>query len=188
MSWVGYGVLIFRDAGLNRLSKTAERENTMATPPKYQLTKTELKTAGQRLHSLKRRIEGIKQHTEKTVEKVVRTAEVGGTAFAVGILNGKTGGVEIMGVPLELGAGLALNVLSYMGAAGKMSDHLGNVGDGALASFATMEGVKIGLQWAQKSGSPQQALPAAGTPAITKGVTLTPEEVAHAAAMAAVPR
>lgn len=161
----------------------------MPSNPKYQLTKTEMKSAGQRLHSLKRRIEGIKQHTEKTVEKVVRTAEVGGTAFAIGVLNGKTGGVEIMGVPLELGAGVALNVLSYLGAAGKMSDHLGNVGDGALASFAAMEGVKIGVQWAQKSGGAAQgALSGSGTPAITKGVTLTPEEVAHAAAMAAIPR
>lgn len=158
----------------------------MASHAKYALTKTEMKTAGQRLHSLKRRIEGIKQHTEKTVEKVIRTAEVGGTAFAVGVLNGKTGGVEIMGVPLELGAGIALNVLSYMGAAGKMSDHVGNIGDGALASFATMEGVKIGLQWAQKSGG--QQLPggaAPGLPAPAAGVGLTPAEVAHAAAVAA---
>ena len=160
----------------------------MASHPKHALTKQEMKTAGQRLHSLKRRIEGIKQHTEKTVEKVVRTAEVGGTAFAVGVLNGKTGGVEIMGVPLELGAGIALNVLSYMGAAGKMSDHVGNIGDGALASFATMEGVKIGLQWAQKSGGGQGALPggsAPGLPAPSAGVGLTPAEVAHAAAVAA---
>jgi hypothetical protein len=159
----------------------------MASNPKYQLTKTEMKTAGQRLHSLKRRIEGIKQHTERTVEKVVRTAEVGGTAFAIGVLNGKTGGVEVMGVPLELGAGIALNVLSYMGAAGKMSDHLGNVGDGAIASFATMEGVKVGLQWAAKSGGgggqmgggSKQNLPP------PQGVGLTPEEVSHAAAVSA---
>ena len=160
----------------------------MASHAKYALTKSEMKSAGQRLHSLKKRIEGIKNHTEKTVEKVIRTAEVGGTAFAIGVLNGKTGGVEIMGVPLELGAGIALNVLSYMGAAGKMSDHVGNVGDGALASFATMEGVKIGLQWAQKSGGGQSALPQgaqASLPPPTAGVGLTPAEVAAAAAHAA---
>lgn len=157
----------------------------MASHAKYALTKTEMKSAGQRLHSLKKRIEGIKNHTEKTVEKVIRTAEVGGTAFAIGVLNGKTGGVEIMGVPLELGAGIALNVLSYMGAAGKMSDHVGNVGDGALASFATMEGVKIGLQWAQKSGGGQGSLPsgaAPSLPAANAGVGLTPAEVAASVA------
>jgi hypothetical protein len=159
----------------------------MASHAKYALTKGEMKSAGQRLHSLKKRIEGIKQHTEKTVEKVIRTAEVGGTAFAIGVLNGKTGGVEIMGVPLELGAGIALNVLSYMGAAGKMSDHVGNVGDGALASFATMEGVKIGLQWAQKSGG-QGALSGGSAPALpapAAGIGLTAAEVAQAAALAA---
>lgn len=151
---------------------------------KHQLSGKELKTAGARLHALKNRIEKIKSHTEKVTEKIVRTVEVGGTAFAVGLLNGKTGGVEIMGVPLELGAGLALNVLGYMGAAGKMSDHLGNVGDGALASFAAMEGVKVGLQWKEKSGG-GGALPGGTTPALTKGVSLTPEEVEHAARMAA---
>lgn len=159
----------------------------MASHAKYALTKTEMKSAGQRLHSLKKRIEGIKQHTEKTVEKVVRTAEVGGTAFAIGVLNGKTGGVEVMGVPLELGAGIALNVLSYMGAAGKMSDHLGNVGDGAIASFATMEGVKVGLQWAAKSGGGGM-LPGGGGKALPQQsaqVSLTPEEVSHAAAVSA---
>jgi hypothetical protein len=157
----------------------------MAQPAKYALSKTELKSAGQRIHSLKKRIEGIKSHAEKVTEKIIRTAEVGGTAFAIGVLNGKTGGVEIMGVPLELGAGVALNVLSYMGAAGKMSDHLGNVGDGALSSFATMEGVKIGLQWKQKSEGGGQASSPKEIPASNKGVDLTPEEVAHAAAMAA---
>jgi hypothetical protein len=159
----------------------------MASHAKYALTKTEMKSAGQRLHSLKKRIEGIKNHTEKTVEKVIRTAEVSGTAFGIGVLNGKTGGVEIMGVPLELSAGIVLNVLSYMGAAGKMSDHVGNIGDGALASFATMEGVKIGLQWAQKSGGQSQlgGGARAGLPVGTAQTTLTPEEVAHAAAVTA---
>jgi hypothetical protein len=157
---------------------------------RHEFSKTELKALPGRLASLKNRIEKVKAHTEKVTEKIVRTAEVGGTAFAVGILNGKTGGVEVMGVPLELGAGVALNILSYMGAAGKMSDHLGNVGDGALASFATMEGVKIGLEWKKKS-EPTAPAKTETTPALpekTKGVTLTPEEVAHAAEMAAIPR
>src|SRR5277367_5738412 len=157
----------------------------MASHAKYALTKTEMKSAGQRLHSLKKRIEGIKQHTERTVEKVVRTAEVGGTAFAIGVLNGKTGGVEVMGVPLELGAGIALNVLSYMGAAGRMSDHLGNVGDGAIASFATMEGVKIGLQWAAKSGGGGGGGGQKHVSAGAQQFSLTPEEVSHAAAVSA---
>lgn len=161
----------------------------MATPAKHTLSKTEMKTAGQRLHSLKNRIEKIKQSTEKTVEKIVRTGEVSGAAFACGLLNGKTGGVEIMGVPVELGAGLALNVLSYMNAAGKASDHLGNIGDGALASYAAMEGVKVGAEWARKSngGSGAGALPATASggalPDSTRG-NLTPEEIAQAAAFA----
>lgn len=159
------------------------------------ISKSELKAMPGRLQSLKNRIEKIKTQTEKVTEKLVRTAEVGGTAFAVGILNGKTiRGVEVVGVPLELAAGVALNILSYMGAAGKMSDHLGNIGDGALAAFGTMEGVKIGLEWRKKSeggASPAKAEPAEPAkelPAPTKGVTLTPEEVAHAAEMAAIPR
>jgi hypothetical protein len=162
----------------------------LSAQKKHSFSAKELKTLPGRLQSMKNRVEKIKAHTEKVTEKIIRTAEVGGTAFAVGVLNGKTGGVEVMGVPLELGAGIALNVLSYMGAAGKMSDHLGNVGDGALSAFATMEGVKIGLTWAQKSEPAKQVgAPKPGAlPASPTGVSLTPEEVEHAAAMAAIPR
>ncbi len=153
---------------------------------RIQLSNKELKTAGTRLASMQNRIKKIKESTEKTVEKVIRTGEVTAGAFGVGVMNGKTGGVELMGVPVELGAGLALNVLSYMGAAGKASDHLGNVGDGFLAGYAALEGFNIGNEWKSKSEGGQSALPARETPAITSGeVRLTPEEIAHAAAMGA---
>ncbi len=135
--------------------------------------------AQKRLETLKNRIEKVKASTEKVVEKVVRTAEVGGTAFAMGVITGKLGhDPEAFGVPLTLGAGIALNVLGYMGAAGKMSDHVGNIGDGCLAAFGVFEGVQVGAAWAAKSAAPAQI------PASTKGVGLTPEEIAHAAAMA----
>lgn len=156
--------------------------------PAHSLNKNDIKTLQGRAASISKRIEKVKAHTEKITEKIVRTAEVAGTAFAVGIMYGKTydeatqrTGIEVMGVPLELGGGLALNVLGYMGAAGKMSDHLGNIGDGMLAAFAVKEGTGIGDDWRKKSLA---AGGGSGTPATAKGSSLTPEEVAHAAAMA----
>lgn len=134
-----------------------------------------------RYEGLKKRMERFKEKAEGTTEKVVRSVEVGTMALGLGIVNGRSGSVEVMGVPLELGLGVALNVAGYFGAAGKYSDHLNNFGDGALASYLTTVGKGIGVAMAQKSalagGTPNQVTAAA------KGNSdLSPAEIAAAIA------
>lgn len=114
------------------------------------LTKADMRKAGDRIVSLQRRVESVKKKGEEIAIRVVRTAEVSGTAFGLGVIQGKTGGVEIMGVPLELAVAGAAAGLGYLGAAGKMSDHLINVGDGALAAYATTMGRGVGLGWKER--------------------------------------
>lgn len=111
----------------------------------------ELKKGYERLQSLQNRIAKFKEHAAHTTEKVVRTVEVGAAALGVGILQGRMGSVEIMGVPAELGAGLALNLLGYFGAAGKHSDHLCNFGDGALAAYLVTVGKGVGTAMKAKT-------------------------------------
>lgn len=144
------------------------------------LTTKELKSAHDRLQSLKKRIGNIKEKAEEATEKVVATAEVGAAAFAMGVINGKTGGVEIVGVPLELGAGIGLVGLGMLGVAGKASDHLHNIGTGCLASYLSTVGRGVGLTMGTGGG---KAL-GGGSKQVTKGASLSDEEIAMAAAMA----
>lgn len=139
-----------------------------------QISKASLHRAEGRIASLSNTIKKVRKEAEHTVEKVLRTAETGGMAFGLGVLNGKHGSTEVMGMPIELLLGAGLNIAGYLGAAGKHSDHLNNLGDGALAAYLTVLGVQVGTQWKQKS---QGQLPAAA-----KGNGLTAEEIAAAVA------
>lgn len=137
------------------------------------ISKQEGRQAVRRLESIKARLANIRKSAERSTEKMLRTAETGGAAFTMGVVQGKTGGVEVMGVPIDLGLGLTLNVLGYFGAAGKMSDHLNNVGDGCLAAYLTTVGRGVGQNWDQKKALGEKS----------SGVSLSPDEIAAAAAM-----
>lgn len=120
------------------------------------ITKQDAKVAVHRLESIKRRIAGIKERAEETTERLVQTAETAGAAFAVGVLQGKTGGVDLFGVPIELGLGLGLNAFALLGGAGKASSHLNNIGNGCLAAYATTLGRGVGVSWQNKATTTQQ--------------------------------
>ncbi len=155
-----------------------------------QLSKTELKHAGKRLVGLKQRIANIQKKAEKTTEKLLRTAETGGAAFAAGVIQGRTGGIEVVGVPLELGLGVALNVVGWFNGAGKHSEHLNNVGDGFLSAYLTTLGRAVGVSLKEKVEKTAQAQVAAQqqgqVAAQTKGTRLTDEEIERAAERAAM--
>lgn len=146
-----------------------------------QITKADAKRAMDRVASMKQRAAKMAREMESRVEKVVRTFEVGGTAFAAGLMQGKTGGVEVLGVPLELGGGLLLELFGHMGLAGKASDHLINVGDGALAAYATTLGRGVGQEW-QATGHLTGGTKSSGS--LGSGSALSPAEAAAAAQMA----
>lgn len=139
-----------------------------------------------RYESLKNKVANIRKKAEHVTEKFVRTVEVSGAAFAMGVANGRSNdpeGVNIGGVPIDLGAGIGLEVLGYLGAAGKHSDHLNNLGDGCLAHYAAVLGRGVGVTWKERGSLGGGAQGALGTK--TSGVRLTPEELAAAQAMAA---
>ena len=137
------------------------------------ISHTELRKGYERLQGLQTRLARLREKAQDTTEKVVRTVEVGSSALAFGVVQGRMGSVEIMGVPLDLGAGVALNLLGYFGAAGKYSDHLNNFGDGALAAYLCTVGKGVGASMALKSGGAPKS--------VTKGIGLSAEEIADAA-------
>lgn len=149
------------------------------------LSVRDMKKAATRYEQLKNKVAGIRKKAEHVTEKFVRTVEVSGAAFAMGVANGRSNdpeGVNVAGVPVDLGAGVALEILGYLGAAGKHSDHLNNLGDGCLAHYAAVLGRGVGVTWKDKGI--QGALQSAKT----SGVRLTPEEMQAAAMMAGVAR
>ncbi len=138
-----------------------------------QISKASLTRAQERVGSLTKKLQTVRKQAEHTVEKVLRTAETGGMAFGLGYVNGRYGSTEVMGMPIELLLGAGLNIAGYIGLAGKHSDHLNNLGDGALAAYGTVLGVQVGTQMKAKA-----ALPAGKV----SGGGLTAEDIAAAVA------
>ena len=126
-----------------------------------QITRAHLEEARARIAGIRNRLASIRKQSEQATERIVRTAEVTGTAFAMGVVQGKTGGVEVVGVPLELIVGGGLAIAGHLNAAGKMSDHLINAGDGALAAYAVTMGRGIGVTWKNKAAGGGAAPPPA---------------------------
>lgn len=109
---------------------------------------SELMTLRQRAENLANRARAHMARSEQMIENFTRTAEVGASAFAIGLAEGRFGkgggGIEVAGVPLPLGLGVLANLAAYAGVAGKQSHHLHAVGDGCLAAYLATLGRGIG--------------------------------------------
>jgi hypothetical protein len=132
------------------------------------LTRAHIEHLHGRVQHLHKRATAMKERAEEMTEKFVRTLEVSAGAMVAGVVEGKAGpdGAHVMGVPVNLGGGLALNVLGYFGAAGKQSHHLNNLGDGMLAAYVSSVGFGIGSKWRTTGkllGGSQPATAAQGT-------------------------
>lgn len=136
-------------------------------------------------HALQGRLDAIRDRLAGVTGKVTRTITVTAAATIGGIIQGKAGpdGAHILHIPVDLGAGLALNVAGYMGAAGKHSDHLNNFGDGLLACWASAHGFGWGNTWrttgrlfGAKSGAP--VLPPPGGGAARAAGEISPSQMA----------
>jgi len=93
------------------------------------------------------RVKQIKEKTTEAMGQVVQTVEVGVAAFGFALARGRfedKEGLNVVGVPVDLGVGVLAHVLGFMGAAGKYDEHLHNFGDGALACYLTVLGGGIG--------------------------------------------
>jgi hypothetical protein len=102
-------------------------------------------------HRAKAMVKRAKETAHATIKTVVDTTEVGGAAFAFGVINGRMGGVEFVGMPLDLVAALALHGMGFL-LDGEYSEHLHNFGNGALATYLATMGSSIGHEMAVKAG------------------------------------
>lgn len=89
-----------------------------------------------------------KEHMNEIVEDAVAAFEMASTAFAFGVVNGRWGGVEFIGLPVDLWAGGAAHLLAFAGIAPK---HLHAVGNGAIGSYVYTLGRGIGIEMREKA-------------------------------------
>lgn len=132
--------------------------------------------------SMKGRIANLNKKAGETIEGVVTTMEIQGAAFIFGAIQGAwfepdpkdpndKPGAHILGMPVEAIAGIGMVVGGLAGLGGdKWSNHLMNLGNGALAAWTS----NLGRGWGFKFKKEQAAKKAGGS---TKGESLK-EEIA----------
>lgn len=132
--------------------------------------------------SMKNRMAKLNEKAGEAIEGVVKTLEIQGAAFLFGAIQGAwyepnpknpddKPGVHVFGVPVEAVVGVGMVVGGFMGLGGaKWSDHLTNLGNGALAAWTS----NLGRGWGFKFRKEQQQKKATGS---TKGESLR-EEIA----------
>ena len=133
----------------------------------FQVSRSELMKAANRASALQARAKRVMEKAETIVSTVVGTVEVGTGAFVTGMITGKWGNLEVVGVPVELMAGAALHLGGFVLGDKPMASHLHRFGDGAVAGYLSSVGKGIGVAWKAKAGAALQ------------GDSLTPEERAR---------
>lgn len=99
----------------------------------------------QRVDRMTTKAKNIIEQSKQTMETVVTTTEVSAASFLFGLAQGKFGGIQIVGVPVDLLAGIGLHILAFSKVGGKGNQkHLHAFADGALASFFNHLGRDVG--------------------------------------------
>ncbi len=108
------------------------------------------------LHAIQRMNRARAQAAEQ-MGHVVQSLEVSASAFAFGFARGAWAqpgqDVAVMGIPIDLAAGLLGHAVAIFGGLGRYADDTHNLSDGALASYATALGLKMGVDYSQKHPS-----------------------------------
>lgn len=118
-----------------------------------------IKKLQKKYNSALARARRMKDEAESIAGQVQGAATVGATAFGLGYaqhrFRGDDGqaGIEILGVPLDLGVAIGMHVGVVFGLFGKHSDMAKDVGNGALAAYATTMGAGLGTKGWQEQQS-----------------------------------
>lgn len=129
------------------------------------------------------RLRGVREKAEQAAGTVIQSATIGGTAFLLGVVNGRfydaatqKRGIEVLGVPLEIISTVGFHVLGFMSSE-KYGEHLHNFGDGALAAYTNVLGMGVGEKMRQNAANNAAAQAPAQVPASTSGPGLTPAQM-----------
>lgn len=118
-----------------------------------------LESMEQRARTAATRVKRIQEEAHDTVMAVVTSVETFGTTFSFGVINGRWGNPELMGVPVDLGVGILMHGLAFILDDG--AEHLHAIGNGALCSYFAGIGVGIGGKMLQEAKAAAAKLAAA---------------------------
>lgn len=103
-----------------------------------------------RYERLKQAMAKVREETAAQVRDIKGTAETVGMAAGMGFARGRLEreGKEfkMMGVEVDLAAGVALKVAAFAGLGDVYDEDLHHLGNGALASYATVKAHEFGMQ------------------------------------------
>lgn len=103
---------------------------------------------------------------EESTKAVVQTGIVSGTSFAWGLVGGRYGGTEIVGLPGDLAAAIGAHATAMFMESEQVAEYLHNVGDGSFAAYSHTMGLGIGRRWRAEAARALAApVPAAAIPA-----------------------
>ncbi len=100
----------------------------------------------------KNAVKRAREEAQHTVAAVVRSVEVGTASFSFGIINGRWGRPELLGIPVDLGAAILFHGVGFL-MDRELSGHLHNLGDGTMASYLNALGTGIGAKMLQESAA-----------------------------------
>lgn len=100
-----------------------------------------------KLHHLNEKHDGLMQKISGYAGRAIETLETGAGAWAGGVVEGRFDGASLMGVPYNLLAGVAMLAASHVKQFDKVSEHLNNLGNGFVGSYAAAVGYKFGKNW-----------------------------------------
>jgi hypothetical protein len=126
-----------------------------------------------------------KRKGEQVAGQIVQTALVGAAASAFGWISGYAGEVDVMGVPIDIGAAFVLQAAAYSGYAGSFATNLHALGDGAFAAWSTKKGAALGDAMRRRSGKgPAGRLGGTAAHGMTSGAERRPLSEAELVSMA----
>jgi hypothetical protein len=119
---------------------------------------------------LQSRISNIKKHAEEGARVAFAAVEINGAAAAWGYMNERWGKapesdpsglkeVVFAGIPADLGAGVSLLALAFLGGAGAYAEHATNLGNGSTAAFSYRFGHEFAVKHAKQSGTTTKGAP-----------------------------
>jgi hypothetical protein len=94
----------------------------------------------------------VKAQAQENVESIVGTAEMGTAAFGMGIIDGRFGGVEVLGMPLSLLSAAGSHLVGFLGVA---PSHMHAFGNGFLANYLTTLGNGVGARMLAEANKPK---------------------------------
>ena len=112
------------------------------------ITEEHLHHMARRHHATMQKLDGIRVKISGYAQKSFGLLETGAGAWAGGMLEGRTGGMSVGPLPINLLVGAGLLVAGYANLGGeRYSEHFNNLGNGFVGSYLAATGYAFGKRW-----------------------------------------